>query len=74
MWLMVLTSFYTRTPSSLRLLLQEMLRGSFVEGDTVAVTVATGSDGRATGLAFSRAAAGGCLCSIITGLTIVYCS
>ena len=56
------------------LLVQEMLRGSFVEGDTVAVTVASGSDGRATGLAFCRAAAGVFLPSVIIGLASVYCS
>lgn len=37
---------------------QEMLRGSFVEGDTVAVTISSGPDGRPAKLAFSRAAAG----------------
>ena len=57
---MVTDDLGTKTPSALYLTLQEMLRGSFVEGDTVAVMVATGSDGRATGLTFSRAAAGEC--------------
>lgn len=49
--------------------LQEMLRGSFVEGDTVAVTAATGSDGRVTGLAFSRVAVGEWLSSLAMRLT-----